>query len=122
MSEIEIGTLYDINKELMKTAKPLDNKEINKQLVRVKDFFSGDEVRYYMLLSKERSDYTVFRLKNSLSSTKAIKDLKECLNNRGETLSIEKTEDNVAFEIWLRIDGENFVYYLFRYDFGVIEA
>lgn len=122
MSEIEIGTLYDMNKELMKTAKPLDNKEINKQLVRVKDFFSGDEVRYYMLLSKERSDYTVFRLKNSLSSTKAIKDLKECLNNRGEILSIEKTEDNVAFEIWLRIDGENFVYYLFRYDFGVIEA
>lgn len=122
MSEIEIGTVYDLNKELMKTAKPLNNKEINKQLVKIKNFFSGDEVRYYMLLSRERGDYTVFRLENSLSPTKAIKDLKECLNNRGEILSIEKTEDNVAFEIWLHINEENFVYYLFRYDFGVIEA
>ena len=34
---------------------------------------------------------------------------------------IDRTEDGVAIEIWISIDGESFVYYFFPYDAGVIE-
>ena len=35
-------------------------------------------------------------------------------------LSFEKTEDGIAFEIWLRINEEIFVYYLFPYNEAVL--
>jgi hypothetical protein len=34
----------------------------------------------------------------------------------------EKTEDDIAIEIWIEIDKEPFCYYLFPYDEAVIEC
>jgi hypothetical protein len=59
--------------------------------------------------------------KNDMSLNTTAADIDECLTNRGEIISIEPTENNDAFEIWLKIDDEYYVYYLFPYDLGVIE-
>ena len=40
----------------------------------------------------------------------------------GDILSMEKTSDGEAFEIWLNINDEAFCYYFFPYDLGVIEV
>lgn len=77
-----------------------------------------------MLLCNERRDYTLFHKKNNSHKTyeNMLDVLKECLTNRGQVKSIELDKVSQAIEIWLHIDEENFAYYLFPYDTGVIEC
>ena len=83
---------------------------------------------YYMLLNKENADYTVFRLTNKeKSNRKEIANIliDECCINRGNVLSIEKTEDNSAIEIWIQTgetDNTVLCYYFFPYDPAIIEV
>ena len=125
MSDINVGTLYDVNKNLMLQEKELSENKLRKALDKVSVFLYSKENMYYMLLCKEKSDYTIFHLAmNNLPSCKYLVsvDLKECLQNRGNILSIEATKDGMAYEIWLKIDNEAFCYYLFPYDLGIIEV
>ena len=73
-----------------------------------------------MLLSNERKDYTVFRIKRSIPRN-IIEEISIALNNRGQILSIDKQKDG-NFEIWVKdfSTKEAFVYYLFDYTFGVV--
>ena len=120
MSEVSMGNLYDLNKSAMQNEKALSSSALRNKLNEVKNhlFTKG----YFMLLCNERRDYTVFNIKANENISIAKVDLKECLMNRGEILSIDKAEDGIAYEIWMRIEGEIFVYYLFPYDMGVIEC
>lgn len=123
MAELNLGTLYDFNKEAMKNEKPLDPIQFNVQTKEVCVEMQEREAQYWMLLCHERRDYTIF----NIIACQDIKDI-ECelrptLQNRGIILSIEKQSDE-NWEIWIRDmeTGENFVYYLFPYDNGVIEV
>ena len=80
-----------------------------------------------MLLCKEQSDYTIFRFlgdrhRTEESEAAAAILVDECLVNRGDVIVIDEADISQAFEIWLRIDGENYLYYLFPYDNAVIEV
>ena len=123
-SKMTLGTLYDFNKQLMSQAKELRRIDFKDSLNQIKDFIKEKDNKYFMLLCKERSDYTVFVLFKNEDFNRQIfkKELSECLTNRGQILSIEKTKDKQAYEIWIKIDEEAFVYYLFPYDLGVIEV
>lgn len=119
--EIDTGlTMYEINKNLMKEDKPLDPIAINIAVKKTADGVLASFKKYWMLLCRERNDYTVFIVNGS---NNLEKELKETLLNRGYLLSIDKQEDG-NFEIWIRdsITEENFVYYLFDYTFGIIEV
>lgn len=122
MSEVQMGTLYDVNKEAMKKEKRLSSKEVEDVIKdKIVNFFKeGNE--YFMLLCNERKDYTVFKKTNWFKEEQLIKDFKECLINRGKVISIDPTDDGLAFEVWLYIDGEAFCYYFFQYDYAVIEV
>ena len=79
-----------------------------------------------MLLNWDRHDFTLFSLyKNPPANTNpcavAASECIGCLTNRGEILCIDPTKDG-AFEIWVRINKENYCYYLFRYDEATIEC
>lgn len=123
-SKMTLGTLYDFNKQLMSQAKELRRIDFKDSLNEIKDFIKEKDNKYFMLLCKERSDYTVFVLFKNEDFDRQIfkKELSECLTNRGQILSIEETKDKQAYEIWIKIDEEAFVYYLFPYDLGVIEV
>ena len=123
-SKMTLGTLYDFNKQLMSQAKELRRIDFKDSLNEIKDFIKEKDNKYFMLLCKERSDYTVFVLFKNENSDRQIfkKELSECLINRGQILSIERTKDKQAYEIWIKIDEEAFVYYLFPYDLGVIKV
>ena len=123
-SKMTLGTLYNFNKQLMSQAKELRKIDFKDSLNQIKDFIKEKDNKYFMLLCKERSDYTVFVLFKNEDFDRQIfkKELSECLTNRGQILSIEKTKDKQAYEIWIKIDEEAFVYYLFPYDLGVIEV
>ena len=75
-----------------------------------------------MLLCHERRDYTLFnRNKQILLFNSPSSELATCIKNRGLPLSIDKLSDG-NFEIWIRIQGTPYCYYLFTYDSGVIEC
>jgi hypothetical protein len=124
MSEVSLGNMYELNKTAVAAEKPLKSFEIKDKLRKVKEFFKDSNDKYFMLLCRERYDFTLFNLlnKNDLSLASGIKELKECLENRGAIISIDLTENKDAYEIWIKIDDEPFVYYLFPYDLGVIEV
>jgi hypothetical protein len=123
MADISTGTLYEINKSIMAKEPILTAKQIIEKEKLLVEYFNDTSKTYYMLLNKELSDYTVLRLadKNFIHSGFAAKEIIGCANNRGKIQAIDKNENN-AIEIWIMINKESYVYYLFPYDEGVIEC
>ena len=128
MSEnIEIGNLYDLNKDIMKKVPPLTSKEIEDKKFALQNFFSKENGHYYMLLCNEQKDYTVFHLSFSAmegipSFVTATEEVIECLKNRGKILAIDYMEETGAYECWIRRSGMSYMYALFPYDAAVIEC
>ena len=127
MSDVTLGTLYDVNKGLVaKNEIELTEGVINSKKEIVKNFIMKTENAHYMLLCKEQSDYTIFRRYNMEDTEKAMEIsnilIDECLKNRGEIRGIDLTKDRDAIEIWLLIEEEAYCYYFFPYDAAVIEV
>ena len=127
MSDVTLGTLYDVNKGLVaKNVIELTEGVINSKKEIVKNFIMKTENAHYMLLCKEQSDYTIFRRYNMEDTEKAMEIsnilIDECLKNRGEIRGIDLTNDKGAIEIWLLIEEEAYCYYFFPYDAAVIEV
>lgn len=125
--EIEFGTLYDINKNIVKQNEiKLSEGVLNSKKQIITDFIKKCNNYYYMLLCNERKDYTVFRWVN-ISNNDDAKEIAqilvdECLTNRGEIRGIDLTKTKDAIEIWMVIDDEAYVYYFFPYDNAIIEV
>lgn len=123
MSEVTMGNLYDINKQIMTQAPCMSEEDIDKAVSMAASFIDDMDNKYYMLLCNERKDYTLFNLESGDSDGHwfAAEDLIVCLSNRGDILSIDLTENKDAIECWIKIDDEAFCYYFFPYDKGVLE-
>ena len=121
MADINLGNLYDFNKEAMKNENPLDPIQFNLKTNEIAIELQERESQYWMLLCHERRDYTIFNIIACQDHKDIECELKPTLLNRGTIISIEKQPDE-NWEIWIRdSENENFVYYLFPYDNGVIE-
>lgn len=121
MTELDLGTLYDFNKEAMKNEKPLDPIQFNLKVNEIAVELQERENQYWMLLCHERRDYTIFNIIACQNHKDIEFELKPTLLNRGNIISIDKQPDE-NWEIWIRDESnENFVYYLFPYDNGIIE-
>lgn len=119
MAELNLGTLYDMNKTLYDKMPPLSGDELDKAKNLCTNFFAKNYIsntQYFALLCNEKKDFTVFANIYRTNPTVWVEDLFDCLNNRGIIKSIEMSEDNYALEIWI----DNYVYYCFPYDNGVI--
>ena len=127
---VSLGTLYDFNKQILSKQKKLNQFEIDQIKSKIEEWFNWQIDGYAMLLCRERYDFTIFHLyekQNSNPCKIAVTELIDLLKNRGEILSIEKDTTNSymtnnAWEIWLKIDGEAFAYYLFNCDDWVIQC
>lgn len=127
MSDISLGTLYDVNKNLvLKNEIELTDGVVNSKKEIITNFMRQMNNAYYMLLCNEKKDYTVFRM-NDKDSDDSIREIvsilvDECLKNRGEIRGIDLTKDKDAIEIWLIIEDEAYCYYFFPYDAAIIEV
>lgn len=123
MAQIELGTLYEMNKEAMKKEPPLDPIQFAKKIEEVADAIY--DLDYIMLLCHDRRDYTIFNLNSGLdwSRNNLIEELSVTISNRGHVLAID-LQDTGAYEIWVKdfATEECFAYYLFNYRQGVIEV
>ena len=117
------GTLsnYDIHKQLYAQMEP-NEETLNKQLANVGAWFSANmSCKYWMLMCKEISYYTVFHF-NSFNWNKAVEELKKTLDFRGTLVDVSYVHGQDAYECWIRNpEGDVEMYYLFPYDWGVVE-
>ena len=124
MAELDLGTVYDFNKEAMKQFPVMDNEKLSDAINKMSTALmkKHKENPYFMLLCHERRDYTVFKIDNATLAA-LNRDFKDSLLNRGSVLSIDEQQDG-AFEIWIKdiMTGENFAYYLFNYTYGIVEV
>lgn len=125
MAEIELGTLYDMNKELMKNEPVLDPVLLNKKIAEISKCMQYNcdylDKHYWMLLCHDRRDYTIFNVISAEDKDDIEFELGPTLVNRGKVLSIDDNGEN-CWEIWIRDNlDENFAYYLFNYDDAAIE-
>lgn len=127
MSELSMGTLYDANKQLMRDEnnfKPLNHLELAAVQEKFENFFNWQCDNYGMLYCRDRSDFTIFHMYENQNPNPPAIAAKECLGcclDRGEVISVEEQPDK-NYEIWIRIEGEPYVYYPFPYDNAVIEC
>jgi len=123
-NKITIGSLYEMNKQLFKQIKPPSEQIINLELANIGAWFSANiNTKYYMLLCKERSDYTLFHLDN-FNYNKIIQELKEVLEERGDIMGFDFVHGENAYQCWVRErDDEHQVYMfmLFDADWMVVE-
>ena len=124
MADLDLGTVYDFNKEAMKQFPVMDNEKLSDAINKMSTTLmrKHKEFPYFMLLCHERRDYTVFKIDNATLAA-LNRDFKDSLLNRGSILSIDEQSDG-AFEIWIKdtMTGENFAYYLFNYTYGIVEV
>lgn len=113
--------LYDMNKQAMASVDPYDPIILNKSCYDMARDIWREGIHYWMMLCRERNDYTIFRLVND--KNELAKAFVECLTNRGLVLDISKQGDG-NYEIWVRDfdTEENVAYYLFNYDNAIIEV
>lgn len=119
-STFEGGSLYDMNKILVKEEPAITAEELDLAQKELIKFFEQKQT-YSMLLCHEARDYTLFRVPENSFLTPVACDVIECLRNRGTIISIETLPDK-CIEAWIRKeDKECYCYYLFPYDLGVLD-
>ena len=128
-SEVILGNLYDMNKQIMDQRPKLLDTEIQKTKELLRKWLTDNfKQKYFMLLCHELRDYTLFNLDKTSSWAIAkpdaifncANDILECINNRGIILAADLQSDNV-WELWIRTEEGSFVYYLFSYGDAVLE-
>jgi hypothetical protein len=123
--ELSLGTLYEANKKLVEQYEPvLTNEQLEEKQELIADFILETKNKYYMMLCHDKKDFTVFTIVSEDDGNMIAAEIliKECLPIRGNTKSIELTENKDAIEIWISIDGESYCYKLFPYDAAIIEC
>lgn len=110
-------SLYELNKSIIAQlpTKPTyseqgeDRKLINK-------FFNSIGRTSYMLLCKDISYYTIFTYEgNKMANYETLgAAVLDCLQNVGQFVCADITEDGNAVEIWVRTEDDNICMYLFK--------
>ena len=128
-SEVVLGNLYEMNKQLMEQEPPITPTELQIAKEHLRTWLTHNfKQKYFMLLCHELRDYTLFNLDktdswkmappNIIMST--ANDIIECMTNRGQLLVVDEQEDG-AWELWIKNSEGCFAYYLFPYGEAVLE-
>lgn len=117
-------SLYSINCSQFETMPTMESDLLKQKIGNIAAWFgSSNEYKYFMLLCRERNDYTVFNTANHqyhLAGTY----LEECLTNRGKVIDIDYNHDTEYYEIWMRCfdDNEVHMYVVFHCNDFVLEC
>lgn len=107
MTEIAIGTQYDINKQGFESGmlEPMTQTEVINGFANIGAWVSTEkEFQYFMLLNRESYDFTVFNVQ-STNYAKLAKELEEVLESRGQVVFIEYSHEYSCYEIWVRCNS-----------------
>lgn len=113
-------SLYDLNRSIIFNLPPQDEHVIDKHFMNINSWFYKYENPWFMLMCKERSDFTMIHIKNN-HYPQAVKELKEILKERGTVSSLQYFEDQDAWEIWVKNNEEAFMFMLFEASWMIVE-
>lgn len=124
MAEIGIGNLYDYNKNRVNLLPALSVSKINEKKNKIKVYMCNKTDKYYMLLCRDSHDYTVFKTNNKpeghLHNISVALD--EIIPSRGAVIKeIEYDKTSDAYEIWVNIGEDVYMYLFFSCDNYVID-
>ena len=117
-------TAYDLNKQLILSLGPIKDKELNKFRSDFADYVKEIEDKFFMLLCKEQSYYTIFDYTSRNENYLFADILLEVIDAVGSFYNYNIDEENGGVELWIKPEDkeEVFVYYFFPYDAGVVEV
>lgn len=121
MADVTLGNLYELNKQIMAQLPPQNENLLNCNWTVIGDWFGKDRDRWFMLMCKERSDFTLIHITDN-QFTKGLQELKEILEERGQVIAIQYQHGEDAFEIWVKNDEEVFMFMLFSAGWMVVEV
>lgn len=114
-------TLYDLNKAIYQSMSPMKATDFTEQMVQIALWFSSKKDKhFFMLLNKERSDYTIFHISSNYDLART--ELTSIITNRGMPMDIDYNHDTDTYDIWIKKEGEVYMYKLFECEDFVIEA
>jgi hypothetical protein len=121
-SNIQLS-MYDVNKQIVQQLPSISSDNLEKAKNTIKTFVDSTNGKYYMLLCKDISYFTVFNIV-ATANTDITNELLECAMEVGVIKSIEITEDKQALEIWVSDNETNNSYamYFFNYTQGVVDC
>lgn len=127
-------SMYQMNKDLVKSLKRMNNMAVNNALEKVREWYlkyiyEHQTAAYFALLNHEKHYYTIFTRdrKKKVSNTNEeadnfiaeVKDILTHYYGDNDIRAID-VDENGAIEIWGMWEGEPSVAYLFPYDEGVV--
>ena len=122
MAEVEMGTLYDLNKQVMAQLPPQEENLLKHNWNVIGDWFGKNQNRWFMLMCKERSDFTLLHIVDNNFSA-AVQEVQEILLERGQILAIQYVHGEDSFELWIKDNnGEVFLFMMFEADWMVVEV
>lgn len=111
--------LYEINKQGYMKLPDLTEFQLHQGMKEIRHYLSKNKDKYFMLLSAEGRDYTVFGFKGERRYKDMCEEIICLLKERGHIKAIEPQEDGI--ECWIvNTDEECYMFKLFPYDWGVI--
>ena len=126
-------TLYDLNKQMVKSLPPM-NEEGKESFINniFNSYISKEPNKYYMLLCKELSYFTVFH-KDKINTDNFAETVHELLSEKGTIITAgwdnEETKTSVEYWVNIKTPIENnpdytdvYCFYLFKYDNGIVEV
>ena len=119
---LETGmTLYDLNKQLVNQLPVLTKEQLEEKYFLIDEFGKGKT--WCMLLAKDIGYYTIFHHIPKDAEESFASAVIDCCLYQGNIKSIDWANDSHSMiEIWITIDEESYVFYLFDYEMGVIEC
>lgn len=123
MAEIGLGTAYEINKEIWSSLANPDETTIRTSLNSLGSWLSSNFANhYYMLLCREKYDFTIFHIHQSNYYDTAM-EVKEVLETRGTIIDINYSHEFGFYECWVRdTNNEVSMYAFFPCDDWVVEV
>lgn len=123
MADIAMTTMYEWNKNRIKALKGMSPYKIDEHKKDVVNFMMDTSNSYYMLLCRERNDYTIFKTDTTLEGSKYNTNviLNEILPTRGTLKEIEKNDEQGTIEFWVENQDGVFLYLFFPCDTFVID-
>ncbi len=113
--------LYDLNKSLVRSLPDPDIDTLGDYQQKINSYHHKMNNNYYLLLCKDYNYYTVFHYEPTIIADSFGKSVLDCIADVGKIKTLDQNNEQDAIEIWVDINDDIYMFYLFRYDVGVVD-
>lgn len=115
-------SLYDLNKSTIAQLPLATEEDKANYALELDEYQDATQANYYMMLCHDYHYYTILHHNHDASAIDGFGvTVLDCLNNTGDLITMEYDKEQKAYEIWMKINDEAYVFYLFNYDIGVVD-